>query len=230
MFTRQAEKIALLVWIAIIAGKADIDMPAGIGGIIRMRKAYRKRAEIIARPPAPAAHDLIEGGMQHRRVDGEPEGLIAVPAEPYHGPRPGRGIICFAGQVAPQDGAALVGELPGKGFVDADKTVLDELLDLRGAECARLFAVTGHGILEIAYADRRRPREAATTGSFSCDCERGSHRLQRLREKTETIFEVFIIICAKYRPRSPPSNVTAISAACPDMAVAVSLSRLPRIA
>jgi len=113
-------------------------------------------------------------------------------------------------QITPQNGSALFGEDLRKCFVDSDKSVLDELLDLRGAECARLFAFTGHGILEIAYADRRRPHKAATAGSSSSARASGTRRHQRLRKKTEEMFEDFIIICAKYRQRLPPLNGVAI--------------------
>jgi hypothetical protein len=138
-------EIVLLLPAPARAGKADIDVPAGIAGIVRMRKAHRESPEILSRTPAPAADELIKGSVQNRRVGGEPEGLVSVAAEPDHRSRPGRGIVAIAGQVAPQDGAALASEFLGKGLVDPNEAVLDELLDLRRAERAHLFAFMGHG-------------------------------------------------------------------------------------
>jgi hypothetical protein len=56
---------------------------------------------------------------------------------------------------------ALLGEVFGKGLV-ADKAVLNELLDLRGAEHVRMFIVGGrHGNPHIAGFNSHRPLEAA---------------------------------------------------------------------
>ncbi len=51
----------------------------------------------------------------------------------------------IASGVTPQDGTALVGKLPGKGTVDSDESVLNELLYLVVAERAhRLMFIGRH--------------------------------------------------------------------------------------
>jgi len=52
-------------------------MPAGITGIAGMRKAHRKGAKAGARTPAPAADELVEGGIERRRIDRLPKWLLA---------------------------------------------------------------------------------------------------------------------------------------------------------
>src|SRR5229473_2953500 len=52
-------------------------------------------------------------------------------------------IIRIARQIAPKDGAALVGKLPGKGTINPDKAILNELPYLRALEHARGFMFTG---------------------------------------------------------------------------------------
>ena len=160
-----------------------------------MRKAHREGAETIARPPAPAADELVEGGVQHRRVGGQPERLVAVTAKPDHRPRPACGIVGIAGQVAPHDDAGLLSEPPRKGLVDSNKSVLNELLDLRSAERARLFAFAGHEILNIvrsiAAARAKRGRQAC---SSSAAHQGAGGRRQRLRKKTEAISKVIIMV------------------------------------
>ena len=49
------------VWIAILAGKADIDMPAGVTGVLCMRETYREGAQAVALAPPALADKLIEG-------------------------------------------------------------------------------------------------------------------------------------------------------------------------
>src|SRR6185312_16920069 len=119
-------------------------MPAGITGIAGMRKAHRKGAKAGARTPAPAADELVEGGIERRRIDRLPKWLLAVLQKPDDGSGPGCGIIGIARKVAPHDRAALVGEVPRKGIIDADKAVLDELLDLRVAQRTRRVVLGSH--------------------------------------------------------------------------------------
>jgi hypothetical protein len=66
----------------------------------------------------------VEQGTVHRF----PEWLVTVVTEPNHGPCPARRIIWVAWQIAPHDGAALLGKLPRKRVVDPDKPVLNKLL------------------------------------------------------------------------------------------------------
>jgi hypothetical protein len=102
-------KVLLLVRIAGFSGKADIDMPAGVPGIVRAREPYRKGSEIGARIPAPPSDQLIESRVEHGRVHRPPERLVAVVAEADHRACPCRRIVAITGQIAPQDGTAFVG-------------------------------------------------------------------------------------------------------------------------
>src|SRR6267154_4075493 len=104
-----------------------------------MRKAHRKRPDIAARTPSALAHDLVKRRMKHQRVDRLPKRLLSVSGQAYDRPRPGRRIVLAAGEIAPHDGAPLFGKFAGKGVVDPDKALLDELFDLRAAERTRVF-------------------------------------------------------------------------------------------
>src|SRR5882724_1251686 len=64
------------------AGKADVDVPAGIAGIVRAWKPHRKGPEILPRLPASPADELVEGRMEPSAVHGALEWLIAVTAKP----------------------------------------------------------------------------------------------------------------------------------------------------
>src|SRR2546423_10886107 len=132
--------VVMLVRIAGRAGKADIDVPTGIAGIIWMRKSHREGPETVTRTPAALADELIEGCVENRTVDRALERLIAILTKPDHRSCPRRGVVGIAWQIAPHDLAALVGEFAGKGPVEADKSVLNELLYLRVAQHARGFA------------------------------------------------------------------------------------------
>src|SRR6267142_943585 len=57
-------EIILLIRIVGLAGKADIDVPAGIPGIVRVRETHRKAAEVRAWAPASASDELVESGMK----------------------------------------------------------------------------------------------------------------------------------------------------------------------
>src|SRR5258707_7613691 len=106
-----------LARIAILAGKADVDMPAGVTGIIRVREAHRETAEVFARTPASLSHKLVESRVEGRRVHCLPERLLPVIAEPDHRSRPRFPVIGVASKVAPHDGAAFLGKLPREGSV-----------------------------------------------------------------------------------------------------------------
>src|SRR5580700_6156649 len=118
-------------------------MPAGIAGIVRMRKPHRESAKTVTQAPASLPDDLIERGMENWRIDGLPEWLLSVTRKSNDWFGPSRRVIAIARQIAPHDLAAFVGELPGKGPVDPDKSVLNELLYLRVAQRARGFVFVG---------------------------------------------------------------------------------------
>ena len=124
----------------VFARETEIDMPTGVAGIVRARKSHRESAEVGSRPPASLSDELVEGGMKQRTVDGFPEGFVAVVAEADDWLCPGRRLLGIAGQVVPQNGAALFGKFARKGVIYPDEAVLNELLDLRVAERARWFA------------------------------------------------------------------------------------------
>ena len=69
--------------------------------------------------------------------------FVAVVAKPDDGPRPSRRVVRIAWQVAPQARAAIVRQLPGKGPVEPDKSVLNKLPYLRVTKCAHGFVFTG---------------------------------------------------------------------------------------
>jgi hypothetical protein len=135
--------IMTLIRVAGRAGKADIDVPTGVAGIVRMRKPHRKGAKVGTRTPTAFSDELVEGRVENRTVHRAFERLAAIVTKPDHRPRPRRRVVRIAWQIAPHDLAALVGEFTGKGPVEPDKSVLNELLYLRAAECARGFAFMG---------------------------------------------------------------------------------------
>jgi hypothetical protein len=118
-------------------------MPAGITGIIRARKPHGKGSQVRSRAPASFSDKLVKSRVQHGTVDGALERLVTVVTKPEDGPCPARRIIRIARQIAPQDGAALVGQLTGKGTIDPDKAILNELPYLRASERARRFRFMG---------------------------------------------------------------------------------------
>src|SRR5450755_711240 len=112
-------------------------MPAGIAGVVRTRKPHRKGSEIWARLPASPADKLIEGRMERGTVHRALERFVTIIAESDDWPGPGRRIIGIAWQVTPQDGAAFIRKLSRESTFDPDKSVVNELLDLRVAKHTR---------------------------------------------------------------------------------------------
>ena len=53
----------LLVRVAVVAWKADIDMLPGIAGVVWMRETHREGSKAVARNPSASADQLIEGGV-----------------------------------------------------------------------------------------------------------------------------------------------------------------------
>jgi hypothetical protein len=102
-------KVMLLVRITGLTGKADIDVPTGITGIVRARKPHRKAPEIGARMPAPLSDELVESRVEDGSVDRALERLVAVVTKSDHRACPCRRIVGITWQIAPQDGAAFVG-------------------------------------------------------------------------------------------------------------------------
>jgi hypothetical protein len=90
----------LFIRIAIFAGKAHINTPAGIARIVGMRKPHREDAKTVARKPTPFADDLIERGMENRRIDGFPERLLSISRQSNDWFGPGRWVIGIARQIA----------------------------------------------------------------------------------------------------------------------------------
>ncbi len=94
-FTRQGRNPCFSFGSSGLAGKAEIDVPAGIAGIVRMREAHRKstaeipRAHASGRLPTSWSKAAWSRGGVHRF----PKRLLPVIAEPDHRPRPGFCII-----------------------------------------------------------------------------------------------------------------------------------------
>ena len=83
------------------------------------------------------ADQLVEGRMQAWHVSRRDEGRVRVHAEPDHRLAPARRIVGIAAEVAPEDGANLLGECGRESAVEADEAALDEMGDLRVVERAR---------------------------------------------------------------------------------------------
>ena len=94
-------EIMTLVRIAIVRGKADIDMPAGIAGVVRVREANREGPKVRPWTPAPGSDELVKSHVEHGTVHHLPEWFVTVVTEPNHGPGPARRIIRVAWQIAP---------------------------------------------------------------------------------------------------------------------------------
>ena len=71
-------KIPLFVWIARLAGKADIDMPAASPGSSELGKRTGKVPRFGARTPTSFSDELVEGRMENRTVYGPLERLVTV--------------------------------------------------------------------------------------------------------------------------------------------------------
>src|SRR5882757_9077039 len=112
-------------------------MPPRVTRIIRARKPHRKGPKTGARTPTPFSDELVEGRVENRTVCCPLERLVTVVTKPDDRLCPSCRIVWIAWQIAPEDGAAFVGELPRKGTINSDKSVLNELLYLRAAEHAR---------------------------------------------------------------------------------------------
>src|SRR5215469_12265856 len=146
-------KIVLFVGIAAVTGKAAIDVPAGIAGIVRMRETHWKGPEAIARLPAPLANKSIESVMEYRPVHRLLKGSPSIAGQPDDGFCPCCRIMGIEGDVPPHDGAALLGHLPRKSAVDTDKPIPNELLYLPVAQRTRAQTIiVSHEFLSNASA------------------------------------------------------------------------------
>jgi hypothetical protein len=99
-----------------------------------MREAHREGAKTVTRTPTPFADDLIERGMESRRIDCFPGWLLSVPRKSNDRFGPSCRVVGITGEVPPHNLAGFVGELPGKGTINSNKTILNELLYLRAAK------------------------------------------------------------------------------------------------
>jgi hypothetical protein len=143
----------LLVRIAVVAGKANIDMPAGVAGIVRVRETHREGPKTLARDPTPFTNKLIEGGVENGCVCSRPKRLPSIPWQPDDRPRPCRRVVWIAGSVPPHYGATLLGQLPRKGLIDPHESVSHELLYLS-------IAKRSHGF--ISLLDTKSSHRAAS--------------------------------------------------------------------
>ena len=183
-------------------------MPTGIAGIVRMGKTHREAAKVRAATPAPSSNQLVESGVKHRRALRLHERLLHVTAEPDDRFRPGRRIMRITSGIRPHDLTGLVDEFSGESPVDPDKTVLNELFDLRVAEGAHAFGfMSRHEKSSYRSAKAIRPRIAGPAGSSGpwemlpavrpwahSSSSRQRRRRQRLRKKTDAILRVRIIM------------------------------------
>jgi hypothetical protein len=134
-------------------------MPASITWIVRMRKTHGEGAKTIARAPAPLADQMIERGMENGRIDSILEWLLPVSRKSNDRLGSGCGVIGITRQVPPHDGAAFIGEVKGEGAVDPDKTLLNELPNLRVAQRARRFEFMGRHEILISLCRQSLPAD-----------------------------------------------------------------------
>jgi hypothetical protein len=136
------------VRIAIVAGKADIDMPAGVAGVIRVGKTYWEGPKTVTRTPTALADQLIEGGVQNGRVRRFPERFLSIARQPDHRSGPCRRVVGIERDIAPHDRAPLFGKFPWEGPVNPNKSISNKLLQLCVAERAhRFICIRRHEIL-----------------------------------------------------------------------------------
>ncbi len=147
-------EILLLVPASRLVRKTHIDMPTGITGILRARKPYGKASKVRAWAPTSLSDELIKSRVKHGTIHRPIERFLIVITKPDDRPCPARRIVRITRQIAPQDGAALVGKLPGKSTINSDKSILNELLYLCAAQHAGGFMFTGrhHSITLSASA------------------------------------------------------------------------------
>ena len=126
----------LFVRIAVIAGKAEVDVPAVVAGIIRMRETHREAPQAIARYPTPLSNKQIESRMEYGRVRCLLKWSPSIAGQPDDGFCPCCRIMGIERDIPPHDGAGLLGQVPGKGAVDTDEPIPNELVYLRVAERA----------------------------------------------------------------------------------------------
>src|SRR6188474_862901 len=98
----------LLLRIAVFAGKAEIDVPAGVAGVVRMREAHRKGSKAVTRQPTAFAGELIEGGVENGSVRRLSKWPASIPRQPDDRPCPCRRLVRIAREVPPHDGAAVL--------------------------------------------------------------------------------------------------------------------------
>jgi hypothetical protein len=75
--------------------------------------------------------------MQSRRVSGLDERRLGEHAEPNDRARPGCRVVRSATRRLPENLARRIRETPRKGLIDPDKSVGNELFDLRGSKAER---------------------------------------------------------------------------------------------
>jgi hypothetical protein len=95
-------------------------------------------------------------------------------AEPDDWPGPGRWIIGIARQVAPQDGAAFFRKLSWESTFDLNKSVVNELLDLRVAEHTRGVLFVGRHECPLIAGQPSSSAECGPAGRFGLDTARAS--------------------------------------------------------
>jgi hypothetical protein len=125
-------------------------MPPRVTRIVRARKPHRESPKVLPWTPSRFSDELVKSRVEHGAVYRLLERPVTVLAKSDDGPRPGGGIIGLAWQVAPEDGAAFLGKLPGKGSLNFDKPVADKLIYLRVRERAWRF-IGRHEIPRIAW-------------------------------------------------------------------------------
>jgi hypothetical protein len=132
-------EIVPLTRVAIVTGKTDIEMPAGIAGIVPVRETCHKTPQ--GRSDVASALCRQVGRMPNRapRCSAPSERLFAVAAKPSDRFRPCGRIAGLASGISPQNCAGLVGKLPRKCPINPHESVSNELLHLRIAERAHRF-------------------------------------------------------------------------------------------
>src|ERR1039457_5674265 len=94
-----------------------VHMPPCVSGVIRMRKPDWKSAESLSWNPSAHAYQLIERGVQHRRVRRLAKWLLWTITEPNNRTRPCSQVIRIAARLAPKNLARIGRDFSREGIL-----------------------------------------------------------------------------------------------------------------
>ena len=134
MFARHDEEVRR------VRAEADVDVPSGIAGVDRGTGTAPGTCPSPQVDASVPADQLIERGVQPRRVRGLDEWRLCEHPQPDDRLVHVLGIVRVAPGRLPENRSGRVRERAREGVVDSHESVGDELLDLRGLEPAHQTA------------------------------------------------------------------------------------------